>query len=103
MWAYHSIGEQIRFTLVSRTQAAGAARRDGSRSEASRFGTGCGAAAKAVAGSRRRLARLRAIERREPPPKPRVAAAKKRTADVPAATKRPAARQSSPSRSQKRK
>jgi hypothetical protein len=98
MWAYHSIGEQIRFTLVSRTQGP----------ERPREAVPPRPAAAPVAAPRPKVARAAAVR----PPrratgtsttKPRVVAAKKKTAEVRRVTKRPAARQSAPSRPQKRK
>jgi hypothetical protein len=99
MWAYHSIGEQIRFTLVSRTGPPEP------RREAAPVRP---AAAPVVAAPRPKTARIAA-----PRParrasgttatKSRVVAAKKKAAEVRRATKRPAARQSAPSRPQKRK
>ncbi len=100
MWAYHSIGEQIRFTLVSRTQGPERPREAAPPRPA--------AAAPVAAPARPKVVRAAAVR----PPrratgtsaaKPRVVAAKKKTAEVRRATKRPAARQSAPSRPQKRK
>ena len=100
MWAYHSIGEQIRFTLVSRTQDSERPREAAPPRPAP--------AAPVAAPARPKVARAAAVR----PPrrstgasaaKPRVVAAKKKTAEIRRATKRPAARQSAPSRPQKRK
>ena len=99
MWAYHSIGEQIRFTLVSRTQGPERPREPVPPRPA---------AAPVAAPARPKVARAAAAR----PPrratgtsaaKPRVVAAKKKTAEGRRATKRPAARQSASSRPQKRK
>ncbi len=99
MWAYHSIGEQIRFTLVSRTQGPERPREPAPPRPS---------AAPVAAPVQPKVARAAAAR----PPrratgtsaaKPRVVAAKKKTAEVRRATKRPAARQSAPSRPQKRK
>ena len=99
MWAYHSIGEQIRFTLVSRTQGPERPRE---------VVTPRPAAPPPVAAARPKTARTAAVRpaRRATgasAPKPRAVAAKKKTVEVRRATKRPAARQSAPSRPQKRK
>jgi hypothetical protein len=99
MWAYHSIGEQIRFTLVSRTQGPERPREAASpRLVAAPVATARPkpAARAATARPARRASGTNAS-------KPRVVAAKKKTADARRATKRPAARQASAARSQKRK
>jgi hypothetical protein len=102
MWAYHSIGEQIRFTLVSRTQGP-------ERREAAPARPAAPPRAPAPAPvSRPKVARASAARpsRRAAATsasKSRAVAAKKKTADVRRAAKKPAARQSSPSRPQKRK
>ena len=98
MWAYHSIGEQIRFTLVSRTQAAERAREASSPRPA--------ASAEVVARPKSSRGATPRPARRltgSSASKPRVAATKKRAADTRRATKRAPTRQSSSSRSQKRK
>ena len=99
MWAYHSIGEQIRFTLVSRTGPPERPREV--------------VATRPVAPPAAPVARPKTVRAAASRPsrrasgasatKSRVVAAKKKTAEVRRATKRPAARQSSPSRPQKRK
>jgi hypothetical protein len=104
MWAYHSIGEQIRFTLVSRTQGP---ERPRETALAPRAAVPNRAAAPAPV-SRPKAARAPAARSSRRPSAPsvsksRVVAAKKKTADVRRAAKKPAARQSSPSRPQKRK
>lgn len=107
MWAYHSIGEQIRFTLVSRT---GPPERPVHEPAAPKPA----AAPKPVAAPAAVAARPKAVRTSNARPparrgaaatasKSRVVAAKKKTVEVRRATKRPAARQSSPSRPQKRK
>jgi hypothetical protein len=99
MWAYHSIGEQIRFTLVSRTQGPDRPREAApTRSPAPSVGAAARPKTVRAAAARpaRRASGATAV-------KPRVVAAKKKTAEVRRATKRPAARHSSPSRPQKRK
>ena len=118
MWAYHSIGEQIRFTLVSRTGPPERPERPerAERPERPVRDTAPpkpatapkAAAAPTVAAARSKTVRTsnaRPPARRGavPAPKARVVAAKKKTAEVRRATKRPAARQSTPSRPQKRK
>jgi len=99
MWAYHSIGEQIRFTLVSRTQPP----------ERPREAAASARPAAAASAAPARPKNARAVSR---PPrratavsasKSRAVSAKKKTADVRRSVKRSAARQSSPSRPQKRK
>jgi hypothetical protein len=97
MWAYHSIGEQIRFTLVSRTQVPNRVRETATPRPAS---PPVAARPKASRAAAPRAARRVSGAN---PAKPRAAVAKKRTPDLRRATKRPPARQSSPSRSQKRK
>jgi hypothetical protein len=101
MWAYHSIGEQIRFTLVSRTQGP-------ERPREAPPAPRPVAATPVVVPSRPKTVRpsnARPARRASgtTATKPRVVAAKKKTAEVRRATKRPASRQSSPSRPQKRK
>jgi hypothetical protein len=99
MWAYHSIGEQIRFTLVSRTQGPERPREPApTRPSAAPVAVAARpqtARAAAARPSRRASGATAA--------KSRVVAAKKKTAEVRRATKRPAARHSSPARPQKRK
>jgi hypothetical protein len=99
MWAYHSIGEQIRFTLVSRTQAP----------ERVRETAPARPAASAVAVPRPKASRASTPR---PPArrlsgatgaKPRAAATKKRTADSRRTPKRVSTPPASSSRSQKRK
>jgi hypothetical protein len=109
MWAYHSIGEQIRFTLVSRTQGPERPREPAAPRPAAppRAAAPSRAAAPAPA-SRLKTARVSAASpaRRAgaaKAPKSRTVVAKKKTADGRRAAKRPAARQSSPSRPTKRK
>jgi hypothetical protein len=102
MWAYHSIGEQIRFTLVSRTQGP-------ERREAAPARPAAPPRAPAPApASRPKTARASAARPSRhtaatSASKSRAVVAKKKTADVRRAAKKPAARQSSPSRPQKRK
>jgi hypothetical protein len=98
MWAYHSIGEQIRFTLVSRTQAPERVRETAPAKPA--------ASAVAVPRPKESRASTPRPARRlsgATAAKPRAAAAKKRTADSRRTTKRVPTRPSSSSRSQKRK
>jgi hypothetical protein len=90
MWAYHSIGEQIRFTLVTRTQTPGERSREAAPARAA-----------ATAPARSRPARPPA--RRAPAAKPRAAVAKKKAAPARRTTKRAPARSSAPSRPQKRR
>jgi hypothetical protein len=97
MWAYHSIGEQIRFTLVSRTQGSERPREPAPRPAAPPV------AVARPKSSRTTTSRLSRRASGTNSSKPRVAAAKKKTSDVRRATKRPPTRQSSPSRPQKRK
>jgi hypothetical protein len=108
MWAYHSIGEQIRFTLVSRTQGPERPREPAAPRPAAppRVAAPSRVAAPAPA-SRPKTAQVSAARpaRRAgvaKAPKSRTVVAKKKT-DVRRAAKRPAARQSSPSRPTKRK
>ena len=109
MWAYHSIGEQIRFTLVSRTGPPERPVREPAPPKPAappKAAVAEPAAATAAARPKTvRVANARPPARRgaATPSKPRAVAAKKKTAEVRRATKRPAARQSSPSRPQKRK
>jgi hypothetical protein len=102
MWAYHSIGEQIRFTLVSRTQGP---ERPRETATVPRAAASNRAAIAPV--SRPKTARATATRpsRRATAPSPSKsrAVAKKKTADVRRAAKKPAAHPSSPSRPQKRK
>ena len=99
LWAYHSIGEQIRFTLVSRTQGPERPR-EAAPTRSPAPSVGVAARPKTVRAAAARPARRASGA---PAVKPRVVAAKKKTAEVRRATKRPAARHSSPSRPQKRK
>jgi hypothetical protein len=115
MWAYHSIGEQIRFTLVSRTQGPERPRETATpkavvtpKAAAAPRAAAPTRAAGPAAASRPKVARAAAAHpsRRASATtatKSRVVAAKKKTADVRRAVKKPAARQSSSSRPQKRK
>jgi hypothetical protein len=99
MWAYHSIGEQIRFTLVSRTQGPERVR----ETSPARPAAPVGAVPRPKAA---RASTPRPARRLSGPTaaKPRVVAApKKRTADARRTTKRVSTRPSSSSRSQKRK
>jgi hypothetical protein len=106
MWAYHSIGEQIRFTLVSRT---GPPERPTREPAAPRPAAPPAAAVRVAAPRNAKTARpavpVRPVKRppAAAPSKSRVVAAKKKTAEVRRAVKRPAARQSAPARPQKRK
>jgi hypothetical protein len=100
MWAYHSIGEQIRFTLVSRAQGAERPREAPSAPRPVAAAPVAPSRPKTVRPSNARPARRASGTTAT---KSRVVAAKKKTADVRRATKRPASRQSSPSRPQKRK
>jgi hypothetical protein len=98
MWAYHSIGEQIRFTLVSRTQGP----------ERPREVTPRPVPAPVAPPPRPKPARVSTARPVRRPSgtnasKSRVVAAKKKTADARRTTKRPAVRQSAAARSQKRK
>jgi hypothetical protein len=113
MWAYHSIGEQIRFTLVSRTGPPERPVREAEPSKpvaATKASATKAAATKAAAAAP--ASRPKSVSSANARParrgsatasKPRVMAAKKKTAEVRRGTKRPAARQSSTSRPQKRK
>jgi len=109
MWAYHSIGEQIRFTLVSRTGPPERPVRDREPVSAPAKPAAPPRPVAALAATARpktvRTSNARPPARRgaATASKPRVVAAKKKTAEVRRATKRPAARQSSPTRPQKRK
>ncbi len=120
MWAYHAIGDQIRFTLVSRTGPPERPVREREPAPAkpavvskpvvvSKVVAVSKPVAAPVAAAARpktvRTSNARPPARRVAPaaPKARVVAAKKKTTEVRRATKRPAARQSSPSRPQKRK
>ena len=110
MWAYHSIGEQIRFTLVSRTGPPERPVRDREPVSAPAKPAAPSRPAAASAAVTARPKTVRTSNARPPArrgaataSKSRVVAAKKKTAEVRRATKRPAARQSSPSRPQKRK
>jgi hypothetical protein len=114
MWAYHSIGEQIRFTLVSRTGPPEKPERPERperpvREPAAPAKPVVSKAAAAPAPAARpktvRASNARPVRRGSATPaaKSRVVAAKKKTAEVRRGTKRPAARQSSPARPQKRK
>jgi hypothetical protein len=96
MWAYHSIGEQIRFTLVSRTGPPERPR------EVAPPRPTAAAPSAATRPKTARTASSRPVRRSSGSgaSKSRVIVAKKKTAG---ATKRPAARQASPSRPQKRK
>ena len=99
MWAYHSIGEQIRFTLVSRTQGSDLPREipaprpaspaPAPRSKPVRSTTSARPAKRAAGGTNAT--------------KTRPVAAKKKVAAVRRATKGPAPRQAAASRPQKRK
>jgi hypothetical protein len=101
IWAYHALGEQIRFTLVSRT---------GPPERPVREAPAPKPAAAPVAAPRPKTV-VRAATPARPvrragaanASKSRVVAAKKKTAVVRRATKRPAVRQSAPARPQKRK
>jgi hypothetical protein len=102
MWAYHSIGEQIRFTLVSRTQAPERPREPAAPKAVPAPPSVPAARPKAARPTNARPASRRASGTNAS--KSRVVAAKKKTADVRrAAAKRPAARQSSSAKPQKRK
>jgi hypothetical protein len=100
MWAYHAIGEQIRFTLVSRTQAPEKPREPAAPRPAVAAAAAPAARPKAARAPNARPPARRATGNNAS--KSRVAIAKKKTAGVRRATKRPAAR-SSPSKAQKRK
>lgn len=105
MWAYHSIGEQIRFTLVSRTGPPEPQPREPAAPRP--------AAPKPVAPPVAAAARPKAVKAAAPrtarrgaaaPAKPRtVAGTKKKAAESRRSTKKPAPRQSASARSQKRK
>jgi hypothetical protein len=108
MWAYHSIGEQIRFTLVSRTGPPERPERPVREPAPAKPTVSKVAATPAPAARPKtvRTANARPPARRgaaATASKSRVVAAKKKTVEVRRTTKRPAARQSSPSRPQKRK
>jgi len=101
MWAYHSIGEQIRFTLVSRTGPP-------ERPREAREAAPPRPVTPPAPVARPKTVRAAATRPSRRPSgasatKSRVVAAKKKTAEVRRATKRPAARQSSPPRPLKRK
>jgi hypothetical protein len=99
MWAYHAIGEQIRFTLVSRTQPAGGERPRETAPVRP-------AAAPAVSRSKPvRPAASRPVRRAaaSAASKPRAAAVKKKTVAASRAPKKAPARGSASSRPQKRK
>ena len=100
MWAYHSIGEQIRFTLVSRTQGPERPREAPPAPRPIAATPVVPSRPKPVRPSNARPARRASGTTAT---KSRVVAAKKKTAEVRRVTKRPASRQSSPSRPQKRK
>jgi hypothetical protein len=98
IWAYHVLGDQIRFTLVSRAPSAAERPRD----------TAVTRPAPAPAAERPRAPRPTAA--RAPrragsaaASKARTAAAKKKAAPPRRAVKKPAARRSAPARAQKRK
>jgi hypothetical protein len=102
MWAYHAIGEQIRFTLVSRTQTPERSREPAAPKAAPAPAVAPAARVKAARPTNARPASRRTSGTNAS--KSRVVAAKKKTADVRrAAAKRPAARQSSSAKPQKRK
>ncbi|HEU4691917.1 MAG TPA: hypothetical protein VFS23_26325, partial [Vicinamibacterales bacterium] len=109
IWAYHSIGEQIRFTLVSRTQGPERPREPAPpRAPAAPRAPAPARAAAPAPVSRPKTAPVAAARpaRRAGAAnasKSRTVVAKKKTADIRRATKKPAARQSAPSRPQKRK
>jgi hypothetical protein len=104
MWAYHSIGEQIRFTLVSRTGPPERPVREAAPPKPVAAAKVAAVPAPAARPKTVRTANARPARRGTATvSKSRVVAAKKKTADVRRATKRPAARQSSASRPQKRK
>jgi len=120
MWAYHAIGEQIRFTLVSRTGPPERPVREREPAPSkpavvskpvavSKVVPVSKPAAAPVAAAARpktvRTSNARPPARQSAPAasKSRVVAVKKKTTEVRRATKRPAARQSAPSRPQKRK
>jgi hypothetical protein len=98
MWAYHSIGDQIRFTLVSRTEGPQRHREAApARPAATPVAVARPKAVRAAAPRTTRRASATTAA------KPRPVVAKKKAPDVRRAAKRPAARQSAPSRAQKRK
>jgi hypothetical protein len=103
MWAYHSIGEQIRFTLVSRTQGPERPREAAPTRPAAPPRAAAPAPVSRPKTARASAARPSRRATATSAPKSRAVAAKKKTADVRRAIKKPAARQSSPSRPQKRK
>jgi hypothetical protein len=106
MWAYHSIGEQIRFTLVSRTGPPERPVREPAPPKPAAAAKPAAATAAAARPKTARTSNARPPARRgttATASKSRVVAAKKKTAEVRRGTKRPAGRQSSPSRPQKRK
>ena len=105
MWAYHSIGEQIRFTLVSRTGPPERPVREPAPPKPAAAPKVAAAPAPAPRPKTVRTSNARPARRGSATTasKSRVVAAKKKTAEVRRATKRPAARQSSSSRPQKRK
>jgi len=98
MWAYHAIGEQIRFTLVSRTQPAGG---DRPRESAPVRPT----AAPAPARSKPVRPASRPVRRASgsAASKPRAGAPKKKAVAAGRAPKKAPARATAPSRPQKRK
>ena len=100
MWAYHSIGEQIRFTLVSRTGPPEPQPREPAAPKPAAPPVAAAARPKAVKAAAPRTARRGAAA----PAKPRtIAGTKKKAAESRRSTKKPAPRQSAPARSQKRK
>ena len=105
MWAYHSIGEQIRFTLVSRTGPPERPVREPAPPKPAAAPKVAAAPAPAPRPKTVRTSNARPARRGSATTasKSRVVAAKKKTTEVRRATKRPAARQSSSSRPQKRK
>jgi hypothetical protein len=109
MWAYHSIGEQIRFTLVSRTQGPERPREPAaSRTAAPPRAAAPPRTAAPAPASRPKTARVSAARPASragaaKASKSRTVVAKKKTRDVRRGAKKPAARQTSPSRPTKRK
>jgi hypothetical protein len=97
MWAYHAIGEQIRFTLVSRSPQAGDRPRETAPVRQTTPTPTRSKSARTVAARPARRAAL------SPSSKPRAVAATKKAAVVRRAPKRVPARQSAPSKPQKRK
>jgi hypothetical protein len=101
MWAYHSIGDQLRFTLVQRTQSESKIRTPAEPAEASRPRAATPARAAAARATRPPAARP-ARRAAAPTPTRRPSAAKAKTT-APGRAVKTAARKSVPARAQKRR